>query len=245
MESIENGLQAGVEAAVACPAPGGIYAAMAQVMAGIAPIAKEKEMRAETVKYSYRGIDDVYNALQPLFAKAGIFVLPHCVDRVQSSTDGRYVRVLLRMRYTFCHKDGSSLSCEVIGEALDKSDKATNKAMSIAIKYALFQIFCIPTQEMADPDSERIEPERAEPAPANERRMEPERKRREASRRQSPRGDIRELFYETFKQSLQTDARRFFSDVSAFLGSNIHSLSDMSDKEMEYYLTATQDNQTF
>ena len=37
---------------------------------------------------------------------------------------------------------------------MDSGDKATNKAMSIAFKYACFQTFCIPTEEMVDPDAE-------------------------------------------------------------------------------------------
>ena len=37
---------------------------------------------------------------------------------------------------------------------MDSGDKATNKAMSIAFKYACFQVFCIPTEEMVDPDAE-------------------------------------------------------------------------------------------
>ena len=37
---------------------------------------------------------------------------------------------------------------------MDSGDKATNKAMAIAFKYACFQVFCIPTEEMKDPDAE-------------------------------------------------------------------------------------------
>jgi translation elongation factor EF-Ts len=37
---------------------------------------------------------------------------------------------------------------------MDSGDKATNKAMAIAMKYACFQVFCIPTEEMQDPDKE-------------------------------------------------------------------------------------------
>ena len=40
---------------------------------------------------------------------------------------------------------------------MDSGDKATNKAMSIAFKYACFQVFCIPTEEMVDPDKESHE----------------------------------------------------------------------------------------
>jgi len=31
------------------------------------------------------------------------------------------------------------------GEGMDSSDKATNKANSAAYKYAMFELFCIPT----------------------------------------------------------------------------------------------------
>lgn len=40
---------------------------------------------------------------------------------------------------------------------MDSGDKASNKAMAIAYKYALFQVFCIPTEEMTDPDGESYE----------------------------------------------------------------------------------------
>lgn len=52
-------------------------------------------------------------------------------------------------------EDGSKHTVETYGEAMDSSDKATNKAMSIAYKYAAFQAFCIPTEETAiDADAE-------------------------------------------------------------------------------------------
>ena len=43
---------------------------------------------------------------------------------------------------------------------MDSGDKATNKAMAIAFKYACFQVFCIPTEEMKeqDPDAKTPEP---------------------------------------------------------------------------------------
>src|SRR5699024_11672405 len=50
--------------------------------------------------------------------------------------------------------DGSSVESIIIGESMDMGDKATNKAMAAAYKYACFQVFCIPTEEMQDPDAE-------------------------------------------------------------------------------------------
>jgi hypothetical protein len=59
----------------------------------------------------------------------------------------------LRIKYHLVSGlDGSRVSTEVIGEAADTGDKSTNKALSIAYKYALFQLLCIPT-EAIDPDA--------------------------------------------------------------------------------------------
>ena len=40
---------------------------------------------------------------------------------------------------------------------MDSGDKGMNKAMSIALKYALFQLFTIPTKEDKDPDATSYE----------------------------------------------------------------------------------------
>ena len=58
------------------------------------------------------------------------------------------------MKYTFYAEDGSSVSAVVQGEGMDSADKSSNKAMSVAFKYACFQVLCIPTEEMKDPDAE-------------------------------------------------------------------------------------------
>ena len=65
--------------------------------------------------------------------------------------------VICKIKFTFYAEDGSHIESIIIGEGLDTGDKATNKAMAIAYKYACFQVFCIPTEEMVDPDSERPE----------------------------------------------------------------------------------------
>jgi hypothetical protein len=57
---------------------------------------------------------------------------------------------LLTIKFTFYTTDGSSVSAVGIGHALDTSDKATNKAQSSALKYALMQTFLIPTEEDKD-----------------------------------------------------------------------------------------------
>ena len=78
---------------------------------------------------------------------------------------GTILYSMLKIKYTFYAEDGTNVSAVVIGEGMDSGDKASNKAMAIAMKYAFFQVFCIPTEEMKDPDAETPEPSRPkEPA---------------------------------------------------------------------------------
>ena len=133
-----------------------IYQAIIGVMSDIGVIGKEKKNAQQGFKY--RGVDDVMNALQPVMVQHGLFVVPEIIDQKreerQTNRGGNLIYSVCTGRYTFYAKDGSSVQCVVVGEGMDSGDKATNKAMSIAFKYACFQVFCIPTEEMKDPDAE-------------------------------------------------------------------------------------------
>jgi hypothetical protein len=134
---------------------GQIYGLMAQVLAEVGSIGKGR--RNEQQGYSFRGIDDVYEAVHPLFAKHGLFTLPRVLNEevMERTTErGTILRfVKLTMAYDFFAPDGSHVTAEVIGEAMDAGDKASNKAMSAAQKYALIQTLCIPTGSTPDADS--------------------------------------------------------------------------------------------
>ena len=134
---------------------GKIYSAMAGVMGDMVAIAKDK--RNQQQGFSYRGIDDAYNALQPIMAKHGVFNTPEVLEKWREERTNAKGTILaftvLRMKYTFWADDGSSVSCIVEGEGMDSGDKSSNKAMAIAHKYALIQTFCVPT-EMDDPDAQ-------------------------------------------------------------------------------------------
>jgi len=108
--------------------------------------------------FYFRGIDDVYNAIQPLLAKHEVFTVPEVMeDRTEerlSKSGGTLIYRVLKMKYTVYASDGSCLSGVVIGEGMDSGDKAANKAMAIAHKYFLLQTFCVPTENGLDPDSE-------------------------------------------------------------------------------------------
>lgn len=133
-----------------------IYESIAAIMQEIPAIGKEKKNKDQG--FMYRGIDDVMNALQPLLSKHKVFVVPEVLEQTReerASKSGRNLLYsILRIKYTFFAEDGSSVSAVVVGEGMDTADKASNKALAVGMKYAMFQVFCIPTEEMVDPDSE-------------------------------------------------------------------------------------------
>ena len=151
---------------------GTIYEAIPAILADIDAIGKNRKNQQQG--FNFRGIDDVMNTLHPLLAKHKVF--PTCefseVTRTERETakGGTLFAVTMKGKYTLHACDGSSVSTEAIGEAMDSGDKATNKAMSACYKYAMFQLLCIPT-EAVDPDEEThadIKPA-AKQAPAESR----------------------------------------------------------------------------
>ena len=136
-----------------------IFAAMCAVMGDLDAIGKTSENKAQGFKF--RGIDQVYNALNPLLSKHKIFTCPTVLD-VQSEeretrSGGKMIYRIATIRYRFYCVDGSFVDATVVGEGADSGDKAMNKAMAIAHKYALFQVFTIPTEDMPDPDAESVQ----------------------------------------------------------------------------------------
>lgn len=142
-----------------------IYEAIVKAMADIGAIGKEKKNQQQG--FLYRGIDDVMNALYPVLSKHGLFLTPevleHKREERQTKSGSNLIYSILKVRYTLYAADGSNVSAVVIGEGMDSADKSSNKALSVAMKYAMFQLFCIPTEEMIDPDSET--PPESTPAP--------------------------------------------------------------------------------
>lgn len=140
-----------------------IYGLIAKAMSKIGAIGKDSTAQnySGKVMYKFRGIDAVYNALNPVMAELGLFVVPEVLEQTreerQSTNGGNLIYSILKIRFTLYAPDSSNVSCVVIGEGMDSGDKASNKAMSVALKYAMFQLFMIPTEEMIDPDAETHE----------------------------------------------------------------------------------------
>ena len=134
-----------------------IYKGIQMVMDEIGAIGKNK--RNTMQGFNFRGIDDVMNTLHPLLAKAHLIIVPTVreIEREErtNSKGTTLIYTLAKVDYQFISTDdGSMIQTTVYGEGMDSGDKSLNKAMSIAMKYACFQVFCIPTEEMVDPDQE-------------------------------------------------------------------------------------------
>ena len=136
-----------------------IYQTINEVMAEVGAIGKTSKNTQQG--FMFRGIDSVMNALYPAFTKHHLFIVPEILEQTREERTTKNGSALIysicKVKYTFYAEDGSSVEAVVIGEGMDSGDKATNKAMSIAFKYACFQVFCIPTEEMIDPDQETHE----------------------------------------------------------------------------------------
>lgn len=133
-----------------------IYESITKVMSE--SIAIGKNSYNEQQKFKYRSIDAVMNTFYPLFAKHKVFIVPEVLEQLREErttrNGGNLIYSILKVKYTFYAEDGSSISATVIGEGMDSADKASNKAMAVAMKYAMFQVFCIPTEEFIDPDGD-------------------------------------------------------------------------------------------
>ena len=131
-----------------------IYPAMIKALQEVEAIGKNK--RNQQQGFQYRGVDDAMNELHGVFASCGIFCVPEVLEQTredrQTAKGGNLIYSIMKVKFTFYADDGSSVSSVVIGEGMDSGDKASNKALSVAFKYAVFQAFCIPT-EAVDPDA--------------------------------------------------------------------------------------------
>ncbi len=167
--------------------PTNIHEALSRAKIEVGVIGKGDEN--SSLQYSFRGIDAIVNKVGPIFADLGIVVAPvHRLissDSVTASAGTKGYRVVIESTWTFSiHVDRSvdqeapaaneiagksrgvlfpetsAITVQTLGESIDYSDKAINKAQTQSFKNALAQVLTIPTGE-PDPDSET--PEQVEP----------------------------------------------------------------------------------
>jgi len=124
-----------------------IHTQMSSIMDEVGAVGKNKKNESQT--YNYRGIEDVVNMLHPVFAKHKVFILSEIVEERteerKSSKGANLIYRVLKVKVSYVSgEDGSSLTVTVVGEGMDSGDKAANKAMTAALKYALSQTFVLP-----------------------------------------------------------------------------------------------------
>src|SRR5262245_37408034 len=139
---------------------GEIYRLIPEIMKAIGAVGKEGTNKQQG--YKFRSIEDVMNAAHPVLATHGVFCAPEVIshesqDRQSFNREGEAktsIRVSALIRHTFWASDGSSVPVVTLGEGIDSFDKASNKAMSFAYKYAMCELFCIPTEDFAEGDKD-------------------------------------------------------------------------------------------
>ena len=132
-----------------------IYGKMASILRETKAITKSEKNQQQGFKF--RGIDNVMNELHELFAKNEVFILQEVQGfttenrPTKSGGTNTFTRATVKFRYITT--DGSCVETVNVGEAMDSGDKGMNKAMSVALKYSLLQMFLIPTEDQKDPDA--------------------------------------------------------------------------------------------
>jgi hypothetical protein len=140
-----------------------VYEAINRVTAVMASEGLSKSRKNDQQGYRFRGIDDVYNVLSRHLADAKLCILPRVLSRAMTErptkSGGVSTYVVLDVEFDLVSAvDGSKHTIRTMGEAMDSADKATNKAMSAAMKYAMLQGYQIPTEGDNDADASHIEP---------------------------------------------------------------------------------------
>lgn len=130
-----------------------IYELMGKVLAECPAIGKNQRNQAQS--FSFRGIDDILDALNPILARHGVFYLPEVLElrhevRVTGQSKSQWV-VFAHVRWRFFAPDGSFVEGSMWGEGADSGDKACSKAMTMSAKSMLAQAFAISCNE-EDPD---------------------------------------------------------------------------------------------
>ena len=107
----------------------------------------QKRGHNELLNYSYVTAADIAGAVGDILAELGVVVVPRLesitYDPARTGRMGTERAACVVMTYGFVDVDtGEEITVKVAGEGLDPGDKASYKAMTGALKYALLQSFC-------------------------------------------------------------------------------------------------------
>jgi len=161
-----------------------IYTAMLEVAEAVGYVQKKGRNTAQS--YNYAGEADFIEAMRPALLKAGICP-PHVIDITDSQvtvidkglnekTGDRKNTIHVSRIYTFRYYHAASktfVDVKAAGEGNDSLDKASYKAATGALKYALRQTFLIETgndpEEDIKPEPKAPKAPKVEPTPEEKR----------------------------------------------------------------------------
>jgi hypothetical protein len=164
--------------------PRGALRKFLALMNAVDSLGKDKTADAKMGGYAFRSIDAAMDAVGHGMRSVGLIMRSEVIDHIDKKTvigERVWTSVVARMRYVFVDPDdGSEHAIEMVGEGRDLGDKATSKAVSMALKYGLLQSLCIPfnapeSDGETTPPIEREEPQRQErPAQRQQQETAPE-----------------------------------------------------------------------
>lgn len=132
-----------------------IYQLMALVMRDVRNLGKDGFNDHQ--KYRFRGVDGAIGALAQPLRDHGVFMTPEVLDS-ETEVRGKMNAIRMRVAFHFYGPAGDKVTAITMGEASDTADKASNKAMSAALKYALIHTFMIPVDADSLDDGDRDHP---------------------------------------------------------------------------------------
>jgi hypothetical protein len=127
----------------------------------------EKTGRNNMQNYTFIEQSKIVGELRPLLAEYGVFIKPETISRDveryevtrSNGKQGVDVHVTVNSKFTVINADkpDEQMICEWdAGEAIDSSDKATNKAVTASNKTFLMKLFNISDQDDGDANSPQI-----------------------------------------------------------------------------------------
>lgn len=135
-----------------------IHEAMHAVQAEMSKVGVGKDGYNQQQRFQFRAWDDVQQKLSPFLAKHKMLVIPHVTKREQTEhstkSGGMQFKVVLSGEIAFVSGvDGSEYRYPAVGEGMDSGDKATSKALTMMVKYALLHGLQIPLHGVDDADA--------------------------------------------------------------------------------------------
>lgn len=109
--------------------------------------------------WEYASFDAIANVLRPVLAKHELSIAPtmdtvEVSERGQSRSGNTELMATAHISLALMHSNGAMRITKHQGQGSDYSDKAINKAWTVAAKYALMRLFLISTGEKDEDDGE-------------------------------------------------------------------------------------------